>query len=200
MPPSELVETWSFDECPWKEECSCKSWQRVYCKSQTSEAHCRKILWYHLCVSSLHENQSREDVYQMAMNWPIMCQMAAKWGNPDERFQDISHDIPQPDDETGHEAALEELRGAKRKLGEEAGAVRTPCPPFPSAPKAQTGCRARLEPPPPSPPHPRTHFSPGECPGQRLGLAGHVLDLPRIWFWAWTWKGEGRSHPLGPGP
>ena len=139
MPPVELVETWSFEECPWKEECSCKSWQRVYCKSQTSEAHCRKILWYHLSVSSHHEGQSREDVHQMAMNWPIVCEVLAKWGNPDERFQNISHDIPQPDDETGHEAALEELRGAKRKLGEEAGAVRTPCTPLPVRPEGPDG-------------------------------------------------------------
>ena len=203
MPPPELVETWSFDECPWKEECSCKSWQKVYCKSQTSEAHCRKILWYHLSVSSHHEGQSREDVYQMAMNWPIVCEVLAKWGNPDERFQNISHDIPQPDDETGHEAALEELRGAKRKLGEEAGAVRTPCPP-PSRPprRPRRDAGHGLSPHPlPFPTHAPTHSSfPGECPGPRLGLAGHVLDLPRILLYAWTWKGTGRSQPLGTGP
>ena len=181
---TEMVDTWICEECPFKEECSAKSWARAYCKSQTSEQHCRKILWYHLSSSGLHEKQTREDVYQACMNWPIALETKPKWGNPDERFDGCSHDIIEPDDEKGHEAALEELRVAKRKMGDdEPGGVRTPCPPSPRPPRrSRRDAGHGLSPHPlPFPTHAPTHSSfPGECPGPRLGLAGHVLDLPRI--------------------
>ena len=169
MPPAvEMVTQWRFQECPFVEECSEKAWKRAYCCSQTSEQHARKLLWYHCSASALHENQSRENVYVAAQDWPIVTETVPKWKNPDERFEGCSLEIVPPDDEEGNDVCLEELRQAKRKFGEdEPERVRTRCPFHPESP---TGCRARPEPPFPSPlTHSPTH------PFQASALA-HVRD------------------------
>ena len=109
-----LVCTWYVSACPWHEKCSPKAWGRVYCKSQRSEAHCRRILWSHLSVSSLHENETKEDIYQCASEWPVETVMLKKWTRPETRFLD-SEELPLPTQEWDERQAI--LAG--RQLGED---------------------------------------------------------------------------------
>ena len=115
-PETGMVCTWYVAQCPWHEQCSVKAWARVYCKSQRSEAHCRRILWSHLSVSSLHENETKEDIYQCASEWPVEMVMLKKWTRPETRFLD-SEELPLPTQEWDERQAIV----AGRQLGEEIG-------------------------------------------------------------------------------
>ena len=119
------VDQWEVDACPFPEECSANAWKKAYVKSQTSEEHARKILWYHLTVSSLHNKQSREDIHSVCTLWPVTCCKMPKWPNQDQRFEGCSLEIPDPEDEEAHTAMLQELCNAKRKLGDDSGPLTT---------------------------------------------------------------------------
>ena len=176
---------WKFQECPFEYECSEKAWKRAYCCSQTSEQHARKLLWYHCSASALHENQSRENVYVAAQDWPIVTEVVPKWKNPDERFEGCSLEIVPPDDEVGNDACLEELRQAKRKFWRgRAGAGQDS---LPLPPRKSNGVPGQARAPLPLPTHALTHSSlPGQCLGPRSGWACRVPDLPRILLWIRT--------------
>ena len=73
------VPTWICETCPLHETCSEKAWKRAWVKSQESEEHCRKILWYHLHTSSLHDSATRDDIYYLTQTWPIKETQAELW-------------------------------------------------------------------------------------------------------------------------
>ena len=140
---------WEVDKCPFEEECSAKSWQKAYVKSQTSEEHCRKILWYHCTVSSLHEKRTREDICFMCQNWPVEVKQNAPWPNADERFLDCDLSLPDPADEEAHKKMLDELVNAKKKLGDTDGPIKTPWDELPAI-SGPIGIRPRAPGPGPS--------------------------------------------------
>jgi len=111
----EVVTTWKVESCPLEAECSTQSWQRAYVKSQTSEDHCRKILWSHLTVSSKHKDNTVEDIWSLAMSWPVTQFQEDEWDRADARFQD-DHSIPEPTLENQGQAMFGMV---KRQLGED---------------------------------------------------------------------------------
>jgi len=115
------VTTWTCEKCPLDYECSERAFSRAWVKSQTSEMHCRKILWSHLTISSKHNATSAEDIFHISSTWPLAVEEKPLWHRVDERFQG-DEDIPAPC-EGG--MSTEELQAAQRLLGDESDQVTT---------------------------------------------------------------------------
>ena len=91
-----LTSHWIVPECPLKADCSTLSWKNAYCSSQTSEAHCRKLLYKNLTRSSNRNCKFKHELHEVAVSADIVETQEEEWENEDERMKDGNLEIPVP--------------------------------------------------------------------------------------------------------
>ncbi len=110
------VPQWQVAVCPFAAECSQQAYSRAYVRSQTSESHCRKLLFMHLCRSSKHAALSKDDIFVAATRWPVEESEGHKWEHEDDRCPDVS--IPHPEGEDNAYKESEDARVAAEQGGD----------------------------------------------------------------------------------